>query len=170
MITCVTYICPAVFRKCEATDVQAVNDFILFTVAGIGSLASGAIYSSGGWFVLIYVATCMMLFNIVLFSVAWTLKKVIDDAVDNADDADTDEIGRGVRDSLQNSIQPPHTAYNAILETLDEKATPQFHSNSNFKSGRISSRSSSKSYTEHFMMPTPTSVDETEVVRSISVA
>ena len=32
------------YRKSEATDVQAVNDFILFTVAGIGSLILVGMY------------------------------------------------------------------------------------------------------------------------------
>jgi len=164
------YIC----RKSEATDVQAVNDFILFSVAGIGSLASGAIYSSAGWFVLIYVVTGMMFFNIILFSVAWTLKKVIDDAVENAEDeeGDASTTGPGGRDNSNTNHPPLHTTYNSLLGELDAEATPQSpadQGNGN-RDGRTSSRSSSKSYTDHFMMPTPTDVDETEIVRSISVA
>lgn len=41
----------------EATSVQAVNDFVLFTVAGAGSLVSGEIYSDFGWLVLIYLVS-----------------------------------------------------------------------------------------------------------------
>jgi hypothetical protein len=41
----------------EATEVQAVNDFVLFTIAGAGSLLSGEIYAIWGWSVLIYVAS-----------------------------------------------------------------------------------------------------------------
>lgn len=44
----------------EATEVQAVNDFVLFTIAGAGSLASGFIFSIFGWLVLIYVASVMV--------------------------------------------------------------------------------------------------------------
>ena len=36
------------YKPIEATEVQAVNDFILFTVAGGGSLVSGIIYSAYG--------------------------------------------------------------------------------------------------------------------------
>jgi hypothetical protein len=34
-----------------------VNDFVLFTVAGAGSLLSGEIYADGGWLLLIYVVS-----------------------------------------------------------------------------------------------------------------
>jgi len=46
----------------EATDVQAINDFILFTVAGCGSLLSGVVYSSIDWFAVIYLVSIMMVF------------------------------------------------------------------------------------------------------------
>jgi hypothetical protein len=41
------------FRPCldqpsEATEVQAINDFVLFTIAGAGSLASGFIFAEFG--------------------------------------------------------------------------------------------------------------------------
>ena len=36
------------FQPHEGTKVQAINDFILFTVAGIGSVASGFIYDGFG--------------------------------------------------------------------------------------------------------------------------
>ena len=35
----------------EATNVQAINDFILFSVAGAGSLLSGLLYSDEGMYV-----------------------------------------------------------------------------------------------------------------------
>ena len=55
------YMCVCVCSQAaEATDVQSVNDFILFTVAGLGSLASGFIYSGAGWNVLIYCAAAMV--------------------------------------------------------------------------------------------------------------
>jgi hypothetical protein len=44
----------------EAADVQAVNDFILFTVASAGSLASGYIFSQYGWYILIYTSLAMV--------------------------------------------------------------------------------------------------------------
>ena len=62
----------------EAVDVQAWNDFILFTVASAGSLASGYLYSYFGWYVLIYVASGMMGFNLLLFYVAWDMRKLKD--------------------------------------------------------------------------------------------
>mgnify|MGYP003385697666 FL=1 len=52
------------YKKSEAADVQAVNDFILFTVAGVGSLLSGIVYSNYNWKVLIYVVSGMMIFNV----------------------------------------------------------------------------------------------------------
>lgn len=154
------------YRKSEATNVQAVNDFILFSVAGIGSLASGAIYSTEGWFVLIYVATCMMLFNFVLFSLAFTLKKVIDDAVENAEDSGTK---KRVRDPTSPYNSPLNDTYNSLLGDVDEENLPQV---SPQEVGRSNSRSSSKSYTEHFLLPTPTDYDieGADSVRSISVA
>jgi hypothetical protein len=51
------------YQKSEAADVQAVNDFILFTVAGVGSLISGVVYSYTSWYVLIWVISGMMLLN-----------------------------------------------------------------------------------------------------------
>jgi len=58
----------------EATDVQAVNDFILFTIAGAGSLVSGVIYSSFSWPILIYASSALMLVNLVLFSGIYYMK------------------------------------------------------------------------------------------------
>lgn len=65
------------YSKDEATDVQAVNDFILFSVAGCGSLVSGAIYSSLGWFKLIYIISSLMFINLIFFVVAnhWKASK-----------------------------------------------------------------------------------------------
>lgn len=37
-----------------------MNDFVLFTVAGAGSLLSGAIYAAFGWLVLIYVVSILV--------------------------------------------------------------------------------------------------------------
>lgn len=62
----------------EAADVQAINDFILFTVAGAGSLLSGVIYSQFSWAVLIYVSAVMMAINLLLFTVAWKMKSKFD--------------------------------------------------------------------------------------------
>lgn len=44
----------------EATEVQAINDFILFSIAGGGSLASGFIYAGLGWLALIYVVSALV--------------------------------------------------------------------------------------------------------------
>lgn len=46
---------------------QAVNDFVLFTVAGGGSLLSGVIYATYGWLVLIYVVSVL-----VSVSISWS--------------------------------------------------------------------------------------------------
>ncbi len=45
------YITSTSSQPSEATEVQAINDFILFTVAGAGSLISGVIYADFGKFV-----------------------------------------------------------------------------------------------------------------------
>lgn len=39
---------------------QAVNDFVLFTVAGAGSLLSGVIFAAYGWLALIYVVSVLV--------------------------------------------------------------------------------------------------------------
>lgn len=44
----------------EAVDVQAWNDFILFSIASAGSLASGYVFSYYGWYVLIYASSGMV--------------------------------------------------------------------------------------------------------------
>lgn len=44
----------------EATRVQAVNDFILFTIAGAGSLISGIVYANYSWSVLIYASSVLV--------------------------------------------------------------------------------------------------------------
>eukprot|EP01039_Chlorochromonas_danica_P002280 gene2280-2495_t len=67
----------------EATEVQAVNDFLLFSVAGGGSLGSGFIYSAAGWLVLIYVCSGMMLAYLMLFVTAWGGKET-DDGLEEA--------------------------------------------------------------------------------------
>lgn len=60
----------------EATDVQAVNDFFLFSTAGLLSLASGLIFSDFGWFVLIYAVSAMMLLNVFFIFLAKSWKNV----------------------------------------------------------------------------------------------
>jgi hypothetical protein len=40
--------------------VQAINDFILFTVAGGGSLISGVVYSHFSWAILIYMSSVLV--------------------------------------------------------------------------------------------------------------
>lgn len=44
----------------EATDVQAVNDFILFSIASVGSLIGGLIFSKYGWEAMVYAAMGMV--------------------------------------------------------------------------------------------------------------
>ena len=39
-----------------------MNDFVLFTIAGGGSLLSGLVYSSYGWDALIYACSIMVCF------------------------------------------------------------------------------------------------------------
>eukprot|EP01040_Poterioochromonas_malhamensis_P015709 gene15709-17636_t len=55
------------YKPKEATEVQAVNDFILFTIAGAGSLISGVIYDEIGWNWLIYIVSILMVFYMLLF-------------------------------------------------------------------------------------------------------
>jgi len=66
------------YRPCDATRVQAINDFILFSVSSAGSLASGALFASFGWSVLIYVVSGLIAGNLFLFFVAHRLKSVLD--------------------------------------------------------------------------------------------
>ena len=44
----------------EATEVQAVNDFVLFTIAGLGSVLSGEIFSVYGWLYLVYITSALV--------------------------------------------------------------------------------------------------------------
>ncbi|KAJ1431642.1 major facilitator superfamily domain-containing protein [Ochromonadaceae sp. CCMP2298] len=59
------------YKPIEASEVQAVNDFIIFTVAGAGSLISGVIYSTLGWRALIYIVSGLMGVYLMLFMVMW---------------------------------------------------------------------------------------------------
>jgi MFS family permease len=58
------------YRKEEATRVQGANDFILFSVAGSGSLLSGWIFDVYGWHLLIYIVSGLMGFNVLLLLIA----------------------------------------------------------------------------------------------------
>merc|ERR1712167_509903 len=51
----------------EAADVQAINDFILLTIAGASCLASGAIFYYFGWSTLIYVCSALVGIYFILF-------------------------------------------------------------------------------------------------------
>lgn len=62
------------YRPEEATDVQAFNDFILFSIAGGGSLVSGTVYADYGWKTLIYVVVGLVVLNTGLFVVSWKIK------------------------------------------------------------------------------------------------
>jgi len=62
----------------EATDVQAFNDFILFSIAGGGSLVSGTVYSDYGWITLIYVVSCAVVLNMLLFVWSWRVKNALE--------------------------------------------------------------------------------------------
>lgn len=105
-------------RPCEATNVQAINDFILFSVAAVGSLVSGFIAAECGWYVLIYVVSGMMVFNLCLFVVAWELKTQIDAAaVDGQEDIFSETNKRSISvasimstsSSVSNYLEPrPH--------------------------------------------------------------
>jgi MFS family permease len=63
------------YRASEAPDVQAVNDLILFSVAGVGSIISGLIYSAYGWGALVFSVSGMMVVNLALLLCATTIKK-----------------------------------------------------------------------------------------------
>eukprot|EP01038_Epipyxis_sp_PR26KG_P016165 gene16165-21978_t len=62
------------YQPIEAPKVQAINDFILFTVAGSSSLIAGYIYSELGWKNLVYVVLVMMVLNLLLFVTIWVKK------------------------------------------------------------------------------------------------
>jgi len=55
----------------EANEVKAVNDFILFSIAGAVRLASGYIYQVCGWLMLIYVCSGLMVAWFLLFTFIW---------------------------------------------------------------------------------------------------
>eukprot|EP01035_Chromulina_nebulosa_P020643 gene20643-26765_t len=59
----------------EATRVQAINDFILFSVAGAGSLASGIIFEVYGWFNMILVSSGLIVLNLILFIIAYFVRQ-----------------------------------------------------------------------------------------------
>ena len=48
------------YKPQEAAEVQAINDFVLFSVAGAGGLGSGFIYARMGWHFLIYTVSAMV--------------------------------------------------------------------------------------------------------------
>lgn len=54
------FFCFCCLQPVEATEVQAYNDFIIFSVAGGGSLISGVIYATYGWLFLIYLVSGMV--------------------------------------------------------------------------------------------------------------
>jgi MFS family permease len=66
------------YRPEEATDVQAFNDFILFSIAGGGSLASGVVYADYGWKALIYLVVVVVVLNTLLFVVSWKIKTALE--------------------------------------------------------------------------------------------
>jgi hypothetical protein len=68
------------YSKEEATEVQAINDFILFSIAGAGSLVSGFIFKIYGWHNLIYGVSGVMAVNVALIFTAKTLQEVNTDA------------------------------------------------------------------------------------------
>lgn len=69
------------YKPCDATRVQAINDFILFSVASASSLASGALFATFGWSVLIYVVSGLIGGNLLLFFVAYRLKSAVDQSI-----------------------------------------------------------------------------------------
>ena len=66
------------YRPEEATDVQAFNDFVLFSIAGGGSLASGIVFADYGWTSLIYVVAIVVVLNTGLFLVSWRIKNQLE--------------------------------------------------------------------------------------------
>ena len=49
----------AELRLRNETHVQAYNDFIIFSLAGVSSVSSGYIYSTHGWAAVIWTAECL---------------------------------------------------------------------------------------------------------------
>ena len=148
------------YRKNEATDVQAVNDFILFTVAGIGSLLSGVIFSYDGWYVLIYVVTGMMIFDVILYAASWRIKAEIEESVRDADNEEWTVTG--------NSTVPPLSAGSAVPIRSISGDKRQRSASRGSNSGNGTGRS--KSFADMFV-PDPV-IDEhgTMRINSISVA
>ncbi|RYG67970.1 hypothetical protein EON64_06255 [archaeon] len=77
---------------------QAINDFVLFSIAGAGSLISGFMYATLGWLVLIYVVSVLMVIYLLMFVTAWGGKGV-DDGMEapllgNEEDGDANEADR----------------------------------------------------------------------------
>jgi MFS family permease len=66
------------YRPDEATKVQAFNDFVLFSIAGAGSLISGLIFALYGWHILCYAITGVVVLNMVFFLIAWRIKKQLE--------------------------------------------------------------------------------------------
>jgi MFS family permease len=62
------------YNRNEATDVQAVNDFFLFSIAGSSSFLSGYIYEEYGWVFLIYIMAVFVACYLTLFFAAWYLQ------------------------------------------------------------------------------------------------
>ena len=62
------------YNRNEATDVQAVNDFLLFSIAGSSSFLSGYIFEEYGWVFLIYIMIAFVACYLTLFYVAWYLQ------------------------------------------------------------------------------------------------
>jgi len=58
------------YRPVEALQVQAFNDFVIFSVSGISTLIAGVIYNYAGWEMLIYISWILMLCGMVMFSIA----------------------------------------------------------------------------------------------------
>lgn len=65
----------------EATDVQAVNDFVLFSIAGLLSVISGYIYESLGWDNLIYIVIGFMGVYLLLFVIVILMKMDVSDEI-----------------------------------------------------------------------------------------
>ena len=52
----------------EATEVQAINDFVIFSIAGAGSLISGVIFADFGKYIDIFVHSILLILPIFIIT------------------------------------------------------------------------------------------------------
>lgn len=102
------------YNRNEATDVQAVNDFFLFSIAGSSSFLSGYIFEEYGWVFLIYIMIIFVACYLTLFYVAWHLQTL-------KNNEDIDKIS--ITGSIDNSIVSYRSVSSVLIDDCDEKVS-----------------------------------------------